>query len=264
MVRDREKIRLWFQLWLVLLVFLNVNDSIAWGPQGHRVVGFIAESHLQPKVKKLILEKFNINSLADVATWADVIRKEREEEKPWHYTNIEDGQWTYNAARDCPDGSCVTEQIPKFSGILADSSVPLQQRKAALKYLVHFVGDVHQPLHLGNKKDRGGGTIRFHYKGKKVSLHYLWDGGLVDWRGSLLEYATSLNERVIESEVSEWSLSTVSDWANESRRLALNSAYKVENLSKPYIARSREIIELRLTQAGVRLAHLLNTILTIK
>ncbi|MZH03077.1 MAG: S1/P1 nuclease [Nitrospinae bacterium] len=262
MVRNRK--RLWFQLWLVLTVLLNVHESVAWGPQGHQVVGFIAEGRLQPKVKKIIFEKFNINSLADVATWADVIRKKREEEKPWHYTNIAEGQWTYDAERDCPDGSCVTEQIHKFSGILGDASASLQQRKEALKYLVHFVGDVHQPLHLGNKKDRGGGTIRFRYKGKRVSLHYLWDGGLVDWRGSLLEYATSLNERVIESEVSEWSLSTVSDWANESRRLALNSAYRVENLSKPYILRSREIIDLRLTQAGVRLAHLLNTILTIK
>ena len=99
-----------------------------------------------------------------------------------------------------------------------------------------------------------------------VSLHYLWDGGLIDWQGSLLKYATRLNARVLEGEISSWNLSTVSDWANESRSMALKSAYTVENksLSKAYIERSREIIDLRLTQAGVRLAHLLNTILTIK
>jgi hypothetical protein len=268
MVRNRKRLGVRFQLWLVLFVLLvaNVHDSVAWGPQGHRVVGFISEIHLQPKVKKVILEKFNINSLADVATWADEIRKKRKEEKPWHYTNIAEGQWTYVAARDCPRGSCVTEQIQKFSDILGDPSVPLRQRKDALKYLVHFVGDVHQPLHLGNKKDRGGGTLRFPYKGKVVSLHYLWDGGLIDWQGSLLKYAARLNARVLEGEISSWNLLTVSDWANESRSMALKSAYNVEkkSLSKAYIERSREIIDLRLTQAGVRLAHLLNTILTIK
>jgi hypothetical protein len=74
------------------------------GPQGHRVVGFISESHLQPKVEKLILEKFNINNLADVATWVDEVRKKRKEENPWHYTNIVEEQWTFEAARDCPRG----------------------------------------------------------------------------------------------------------------------------------------------------------------
>lgn len=266
MVRNRKKICIWFQLWLVLLVLLIGNDSVAWGPQGHRVVGYVAESRLQPEIKKIILEKFNINSLADVATWADVIRKKREEEKPWHYTNIAEGQLTYDAARDCPDRSCVTEQIHKFSGVLGDLSAPLDKRKDALKYLVHFVGDVHQPLHLGNKKDRGGGTLRFPYKGRVVSLHYLWDGGLVDWQDSPLKYAMSLNGRILEIEIYDWNLSTVSDWANESRSIALSSAYNIksDNLSKSYITKSREIIDLRLAQAGIRLAHLLNTILTIK
>ena len=89
---------------------------------------------------------------------------------------------------------------------------------------------------------------------------------MIDWKGSLLKYSTRLNARVLESEISNWNLSTVADWANESRSLALKSAYNVEkkSLSKAYIERGREIIDLRLTQAGVRLAHLLNTILTIK
>ena len=82
MVRNQKRFGVWFQLWLVLLALLNVHDSVAWGPQGHKVIGFIGERHLQPKVKSLILKKFNINSLADVATWADVVRKKRKEEKP--------------------------------------------------------------------------------------------------------------------------------------------------------------------------------------
>ena len=280
-----------FQFCMVLIsLVVNVPDSAAWGPQGHSVIGLVADGHLKPEVKELIAKKFNINSLADVATWADRTRKKRKEESSWHYTNIEEGEWTYNAERDCPDGACVTEKIHEFSGILRSTSLR-ERKKDALKFLVHFVGDVHQPLHLGNLKDRGGGTLRFLYKGKDVSLHYLWDGGLIDWDGeppqvnerrhtplpkarslfppgvareSLLKYAARLNGRVSEEEVSAWSLSTVSDWANESRSLALKVAYRVDKggLSKAYIKRGREVINLRLTQAGVRLAHLLNTILT--
>ena len=292
-----------FQFCMVLIsLVVNVPDSAAWGPQGHSVIGLIADGHLKPEVKELIAKKFNINSLADVATWADRTRKKRKEESSWHYTNIEEGQWTYDAERDCPDRACVKEKIHEFSSILR--STPLRERKDALKFLVHFVGDVHQPLHLGNLKDRGGGTLRFLYKGEATSLHYLWDGGLIDWGGeppqvgvaadsnaavtqtrppkawslfpagvarsrrvggaSLLKYAARLNGRVSEVEVSTWSLSTVSDWANESRSLALKEAYNVDkdDLSKAYIKRGQEIINLRLTQAGVRLAHLLNTILT--
>ena len=84
MVRNLKRLGVRFQLWLVLFVLLiaNAQDSVAWGPQGHRVVGFISESHLQPDIKKLIPEKFNINSLADDTTWADGIRKKRKEENP--------------------------------------------------------------------------------------------------------------------------------------------------------------------------------------
>jgi hypothetical protein len=280
-----------FQFWLVLLLLTAcAQESFAWGWQGHKVIGLIADRHLKPEVRELILEKFSINSLADVASWADKTRKKRKEEGPWHYTNIAGDK--YNAQRDCPDGACVTEKIHEFSGVLLESSASLRQQKDALKFLVHFVGDVHQPLHLGNKKDRGGSTLRFPYKGKIVSLHYLWDGGLIDWGGEpesgnmfilrpecvdglmshcavppslgggepLLKHADRLHERVSEAE--EWYPSTVSDWADESRSLALKEAYKVDGLSKVYIKRSREIINLRLTQAGVRLAHLLNKMLT--
>ena len=170
-----------FQFCMVLIsLVVNVPDSAAWGPQGHSVIGLIADGHLKPEVKELIAKKFNINSLADVATWADRTRKKRKEESSWHYTNIEEGEWAYNAERDCPDGACVTEKIHEFSGILRSTSLR-ERKKDALKFLVHFVGDVHQPLHLGNLKDRGGGTLRFLYKGKDVSLHYLWDGGSVSY-----------------------------------------------------------------------------------
>ena len=111
-----------------------------------------------------------------------------------------------------------------------------------------------------------GERSAFLNNGKVVSLQYLWDVGLIDWQGSLLKYPTRLNGRVLESKISSWDLSKVADCANESRSMALKSAYNVEkkSLSQAYIERGREIIDLRLTKAGVWHAHLLNTILTIK
>ena len=120
---------------------------------------------------------------------------------------------------------------------------------------------MHQPLHLGNLKDRGGGRIRLFNTGENVSLHYLWDGGLIDWeKENLVEYAAHLNSRVLDSEKSEWLSPKINEWANESRSLALKYAYSLEEgkLSKKYIKKGIEILNQRMVQAGVRLAGLLN------
>ena len=242
---------------------LSINLAYGWGPQGHRVVGTIAEFHLAPE-KKIIAEEFNINNLADIAIWADKIRRNRKHENPWHYTNVKEGEWTYVISRDCPKRNCVIEKIKNFSSVLTNVELPLKRRKVALKYLAHFVGDVHQPLHLGNLKDRGGGKIRLTYLGKNVTLHYLWDGGMIDWKkGSLLKYAAHLYTQVQDLEKSKWLHFKVNDWADESRSLALKYAYPLENneLSKTYISKGREILDQRMVQAGIRLADLLNQLL---
>lgn len=251
----------------VVWCLLSINLAYGWGPQGHRVVGSIAEFNLSPEIKKIIAEEFNINNLADIATWADKVKRHRKHEKPWHYTNIKEGERVYMMSRDCPKANCVIEKIKGFSSVLANVELPAKRRKVALKYLVHFVGDVHQPLHLGNHKDRGGGKIRLMYLGEKVSLHYLWDGGLIDWKKeSLLKYAAHLNAQVQDLEKTEWLHSKVNDWANESRSLALKYAYPLENnvLSKTYISKGREILDKRMVQAGIRLADLLNQLLKTK
>ena len=246
---------------VLVAVFLFANSVFSWGPQGHKVIAHIAELNLSPETKKHIVREFNINNLADVAIWADITRKKRAYEKPWHYTNIKEGEWTYVRERDCPESNCVVEKIKTFSKRVADIHASFGERRDALKFLVHFVGDVHQPLHLGNLKDRGGGRIRLFYSGKNVSLHYLWDGGLINWnKESLVEYAARLNLRVVDTEKSEWQSAKINQWANESRSLALKYAYPLDdgNLSKEYIERGREVLNQRMVQAGIRLAGLLN------
>ena len=268
MFKGKNTVLIVWEFWLTV-IFLSVSfgDAHGWGPQGHRVIGYVAELNLTSETKKIIVEEFNINNLADVANWADKIREKRKQEKPWHYTNVKEGEWVYETARDCLSGNCVTEKIKEFSAILEDIENPFVKRKDALKYLVHFVGDVHQPLHLGNRKDRGGGKIRLSYMGRNVNLHHLWDGGLIDWKKeSLLEYAKHLNARMVDSEKFEWLSFNINRWANESRSLALKHAYPLESrkLSKKYILKSREILDQRMVQAGVRLAGLLNKLFTSK
>ena len=146
---------------VLITVFIIANYGLvfAWGLQGHKVIAYIAELNLSPEAKKYIAREFNINNLADVAIWADIIRKKRKNERPWHYTNIKEGEWVYVQERDCHDSNCLVEKIKTFSKIVADTHTLFIERRDALKYLVHFVGDVHQPLYLGNLKERGGERI---------------------------------------------------------------------------------------------------------
>ena len=252
---------------VVILLMINFDVAHGWGHQGHRVIGHVAEFNLASESKKIIVEEFNIKNLANVASWADKVRKRRKYEGPWHYSNIKENESTYVVSRDCPDKNCVTEKIKEFSRVLKNKKILFRKRKEALKYLVHFVGDIHQPLHLGNSKDRGGNKIRLDYLDRKVNLHYLWDGALIDWKKeSFSKYAEHLNNKLIESEKLEWLDTNVNDWANESRLLALEYAYSFdsEGLSKAYIVRGREILDQRMVQAGVRLADLLNQIFKTK
>ena len=257
----------WIPVFLLILILFPLSDVWAWGPMGHRIVGEIAETRLLPEVKTEIRENFNIKKLSDVANWADTVRKKRSQ-SPWHYCNIKVSEWAYDKNRDCPEGSCVVEKIREFTRALLEERLSPAKRKEALMYLIHFVGDVHQPLHLGNARDRGGNKIRVNFKGRSTNLHALWDGKLIQLGGkSLVQYSRNLSLRTTASESKKWNSSKVIEWANESRALALNHAYLLDRspkgrLSKKYIEKSREIIELRLSQAGVRLAGLLNRLLS--
>jgi S1/P1 Nuclease len=133
-----------------ILIFSSSVNSFAWGYTGHRIIAEIAEQFLEPQVVRQIRDLLaieNVTTLTDVATWADQIRLQRPETGPWHYVNIPlhpapDQSSGYDAARDCPYGACVVGKIEQFERVLADRQAPARQRLEALKYLVHFIGDV--------------------------------------------------------------------------------------------------------------------------
>ena len=116
---------------------------------------------------------------------ADQIRMQRPETAPWHYVNIPihpapDEPSDYDATRDCPNDACVVAKIEQFERVLADRQVSQRQRLEALKYLVHFVGDVHQPLHTSNDHDRGGNEVPVTFMGRQTNLHAVWDTGIIE------------------------------------------------------------------------------------
>jgi hypothetical protein len=251
---------------IVFLVPLE-NRSFAWGPMGHSIVGEIAQSKLLPETKRIIREKFQARSLANIANWADQVKKRRKQ-KTWHYTNIPEGILEYDRRRDCPTGGCVTEVIPKMAQILAKPRASLKDRREALKYLAHFVGDIHQPLHLGYASDRGGNRISLRYRGRNTNLHALWDQGLIQrGRKSLVQYARQLNCRRTVSIPLKNLREEVIRWGLESRKIVLNSVYNFNaksGLSPNYITRSRVILNRRMCKAGTRLAGILNHIFASK
>ena len=103
---------------VVILLTINFDVAHGWGHQGHRVIGYVAELNLASESKKIIVEEFNIKNLANVANWADKVRKRRKHERPWHYSNIKENELTYVVARDCPDKNCVIEKIKELRSVL--------------------------------------------------------------------------------------------------------------------------------------------------
>ncbi len=245
---------------------LPVPSSWAWGPAGHRIVAHVAELRVDPAVLNVIRNEFNIKHLDDVANWADVIKKRPDAPDALHYTNIAEGSRTYDQNRDCPRKRCVTEKIKYYSGILKDVARPKSDRKEALKFIIHFVADAHQPMHMGNARDRGGNEIRVRTGEGETNLHALWDSGMIDLNGqSLIQYARTLNATIPLSETLKWA-GGPDDWTNESRALVLDYGYPLlkdeqGRLSPRYLEQGRVVIKVQLMKGGVRLARLLNILL---
>jgi hypothetical protein len=153
--------------------------AFAWGGTGHQVVANLAYSQLSPKAKSEVDRLLALEpdaTLASISTWADEHRNPAT--AAWHYVNFPRDSCSYDADRDCPDGKCVVGAIDQQVRVLK-SSAPDEKRLLALKYLVHFEADVHQPLHAGYLDDKGGNTYQLQAFGKGSNLHALWDSGLI-------------------------------------------------------------------------------------
>lgn len=245
----------------IVALFISFN-AISWGLTGHRVVGEIAQKHISGKAKKNLHRVFGHQSLAYNANWMDFIKSDPQYDhmKPWHYCTIPDGK-TY-AEAGTPDEKDIIWAINDFTAQLKSDTLTLDEERFALRVLIHLVGDVHQPLHVGNGEDRGGNDVKLKYFWQNSNLHRVWDSGIIDGEKlSYTEFAQFIDHNE-KDEIEKLQNSTPLDWANESKSLRA-SVYDIEgqdNLTYRYVYDHKAQVHLRLKEAGIRLAGLLNEI----
>ncbi|MBI3462325.1 MAG: S1/P1 nuclease [Planctomycetes bacterium] len=274
---------------LVLALTLTLTWALpgrvwAWGPQGHQIVGRIAELHLTPAAKAAIAQLLGEGesiSDSEVANWADDVRKFFPESGPWHYVDIPVEESRYSHARDCKYSDCVIERIEKFRELLADKHARKSDRQRALKWLVHLAGDLHQPLHCAERRDgegnpdQGGNKRKVYFLKETVqsNLHEVWDTKLLVHGigaaelndAALPNYAAQLNSRINEEQVAQWAKGNSKAWALESHHAAVAHVYAgvpadgpPPRLGPEYVEKNQPVVEEQLSKAGIRLAELLN------
>ena len=231
----------------------------AWGSAGHQVVANLAEAQLTPKARTEVTRLLALepgSTLASISTWADEHRNPST--AAWHYVNLPRESCTYVAERDCPNGQCVVAAIERQAAILA-SNAPDVKRLTALKYLVHLVGDIYQPLHAGFADDRGGNKYQIQAFGKGTNLHALWDSGLIDQLGMRPEeLAKGLLSGSGRLASPSHSFPAV---AEESCRIVAEPGfYPGRKVGAEYLKAYQSVLEQQLALAGARLAGMLNGI----
>ena len=266
---------------LAAAIVLFPSLCFGWGREGHEIVAIVAANHLDESAKAAIRSLIGDQPLYSIANWADDIRNERPATKPWHYVNIPFGS-KYDAGRDCPaETSCVVAQIERFRGVLAGKT-DREQRVEALKFLVHFVADIHQPMHAV-KEAQGGNLLHVRFLGSdacgqyQCNLHSVWDNSLIEHAGwarvsgsfgpssaaitpyTPQEYAARLEALIKAESLDRQAGGRPEDWANES--LALAQAAWVRdgaNLDEKYYWQQIKVVDRQMALAGLRLAKLLN------
>jgi len=258
-------------LWFLSLLALLPVPAQAWGPKGHRLIARLAEAELRPRARAEIARLLRgepDRSLAGVANWADDLRERpdpREAElgrrtARWHYVNLAEAGCAYRPPMHCPDGNCVIEAIREQRDLLADRDQPDAVRAQALKFLVHFVGDAHQPLHAGYARDRGGNDVPLQVDGEETNLHRLWDSQVLASAG-LREnrYLRQLQRMAVPAQA-RIGANDPAAWAEASCKIVLRDGFYPPRptIAPDYFARWRPTAEQQLRIAGYRLAALLN------
>jgi hypothetical protein len=261
---------------LCLLIF--TARAFAWGPEGHRIIADVARSHLTASARSQVRALLGDDDLAAVANWADGIKSDRPETAGWHFVDIPLSAADFSEARDCyrPDPrhllseqdhhNCVVDRIEIFERVLADRNAPHDQRVEALKFLVHLVGDIHQPLHAIGEA-RGGNETHISEFGSQTcgtrpcNLHFAWDIGLLEHSGrhDAKEYAAFLEGLISARNMWKEPEGTPEEWSNQSFQLAkkvwVNDGDVVD---EAYYRASMPILNDQLAIAGIRLAKVLN------
>ncbi len=247
----------------VAAAFIVAPPVMAWGPLGHRTIAQVAENHLTAKTRREIDKLIGPQTLPEVAYWADEIRYLPEWKKAdtWHYISVDDTETVASTVRN-PAGD-VLEAIERMEKTLRDPAATRAQKIEALKFLVHFVGDLHQPLHVGRRADAGGNKIDVILNGQKNTLHWVWDAVMLNDMGmSYTELAHDI-DHVSTTQAEVWQKTRPTDWINEcfaARPQIYDGVPEDGKLSYLYSFKHWPLLRAQLLKAGVRLAGELNAI----
>lgn len=247
--------------WAFYLVLLLPANVFGWGATGHRVVALIAEDNLTPQAAAAVQSLIGPETLVDVANWPDWIRSDPAWDfaAPWHYVSVPDGK-TYEESPKNEDGD-VYAKINDFIAVLRDPEASKKDKAIALKWLVHLVGDIHQPLHVGRVEDRGGNEIKCKWFGEDTNLHRVWDSELIDAADLSYTELTAAIERNIKVQVEPGPEPQPMLWLEESQACR-DQVYPAPGdktyETYRYIFEKTALVEQRLMQAGLRLAMTLN------
>jgi hypothetical protein len=267
MTESRQELHLFRSLITAVLIFLvsGTPSAWAWGKTGHAVVADIAEAHLTAtaaaEVHRLLAVE-GATHLSDVSLWADKAKAEGLAGSPSHTIRLPiDG--SKPKEHPCPGHFCADDAIARYGSILADRAKPDAEREIALKYIVHLIGDLQQPLHGTDAT----GQMKVLFRGKEMTLHSVWDDGMIDEHG---ESSKKLAGELIQAEHGVPYDGGPVDWAREDLSIAQQHIYdtvplhpdSIITLPCDYTATHWPIVAQRLTQGGLRLARLLNELLT--
>ncbi len=250
---------------LIIFSFGSVStsiESLRWGQTGHRTVGLIAEQHLSNKAAEQVQRILGQDSMAEVSNWMDDIKSDRAYDymSPWHYVTILKGH-TYETSHKAPEGDIIWA-IEKMVSELKEGGLSAEQERENLKILIHLVGDLHQPLHVGDRDDRGGNSVRLQWFSGNSNLHRVWDSDMINQKQlSFTELAQFVN-LPDQAQIETWQSGTVTDWAHEAQTL-FEQVYDFpdnKRLGYEYTYKNWSTVETQLAKAGIRLAGLLNQI----
>ncbi len=274
-------------LTLILLTAIPLSPAIAWWEYGHQTVAQIAKANMTKSAKQrmrvllksaalLDTPKCPLRSIEDASTWADCIKNDQPKwgyANAWHYQNVDICK-PFDLATPCANGNCVSAQIDRNFAALKDRSLPAQERLKAMAFLIHFVGDLHQPLHAGDRSDKGGNELKARYGIMPPSnLHAIWDGRIAE-RG--ITDGPNLVRRYSKRDSANLAAGTSTTWSEESWKISRDITYATALDGDPCgpkptspvtiddadMAASREALRLQVKRGGLRLARLLNAALS--
>jgi hypothetical protein len=255
-----------FPAFVALLLILLPAPAFAWGAEGHEIAALIAARELTPAARAQVAHLLGSEAmLVQDANWADEIRDQRRDTGAWHYVDIPLNAPGYDAQRDCPSRDCVVAQIENDVRVLHNRKLDDRARAEALRFLIHFVADVHQPLHAEDNDDKGGNRVRVEIGRERANRHTVWAVDVIDILGFDAGAAADGIERsMTPANRKAWAAGTPASWANESHAVARDRIYppltgrRELRLPRDYAWRNAELTRTQLAKAGLRLAWLLN------